>query len=132
MIRVPSPESQLTVVAIDHEHVGNDLRMAGGIQPGVVAIGVPLGYAFAYSGGTDLETQDGADELTVEAFSELGGGDADVALQTLPGGGAQLADPLVLQNGQRRQEDQQGHRHERRPRWFLELHRANVSMHKSP
>ena len=131
-VSVPSPESKVTVVGIHHEHVGNDLRMTGGIQPGVVTIGVPFGYAFAYSGRTDLQAQGRANELTVETFTELGSRDADVALQTLPGGGAQLADPLVLQNGERRQEDQQSRRHERRPRWFLELHRANVSMHKSP
>src|SRR5262245_29251141 len=106
--------------------------MAGGIEPGVVAIGIPFGDALAYSGRTDLQAQNGADDLAVEAFAELSGGDADVTLQALPGSGAQLADPLVLQNSQRWQEYQQGGCDKRRPRWFLELHRANVSTHKSP
>ena len=67
--------------------------MAGGIQPGVVAIGIPFGDPSPRSGGADLQAQYGADDFTVEAFSELGSGDADVALQALARGGAQLADP---------------------------------------
>ncbi len=89
--------------------------MAGGIQPRVVSIGVALGHALADSLWPDLETQDGASELSVEGFSELGSGDANIALKALSRGGAQLADPLVLKHGQRRQEDQQGQGDERCP-----------------
>jgi hypothetical protein len=53
----------------------------------------------------DLETQDGTNELSVEGFSELGSGDPNVALKALSRGRAQLADPLILKDGQRRQED---------------------------
>jgi len=104
--------------------------VAGGIQPRVIAIGIALRDPLAYSGRTDLQAQDRADELAVEAFTELGSSDADVTLQSLASGGAQLPDPLVLQNSQRWQEYQQGYSDKRRPRRFLELHQANINMHK--
>jgi hypothetical protein len=61
----------------------------------------------------DLETQHGANELSVEGLSELGRGDANVALKTLSCGGAELADPLILKHGQGREKDQKSHRNER-------------------
>jgi len=101
--------------------------MAGRIEPRSVAIGVPLGDAFACSGRADLETERGADDLAVKALAELGGGDADVPLQALSGGRAELPDPPVLEHSERWQQDQQRNRDERRSRRFSDPHEANTS-----
>ena len=114
-VRIPSSEPERTAIAVDDEHVRNDLGVGGGIQPRVVSIGVALGDALSDGGRADLKVQDGANELSVEGLFELCSGDVNVALKPFPCGGAQLADPLVLEHSQRRKDDQQGHCDQRGP-----------------
>src|SRR5262245_35700447 len=106
--------------------------MDGGIQPGVVPVRVPFRHAFAYSGWAHLKAEDGADDLAIEALPELGSSDAHGSLEAFACGGTELANPLILKYCECRQEDQQGRCDQRGPGRFLKLHRANLTMHKSP
>ena len=95
---------------IDEEDVGNESRVLRGIHPRVVTVGVLLRGAVAGGDGADLQGDERASHLEVERLAELERGVAQVALHALALGLADLTDPPVLQDGEGRQQDQQGGR----------------------
>jgi len=99
------------------------------VEPLVVAIGVALGCAFARCCRANLQADHRADEFAIEGVAELHGCDEDVALQALPGRRAELADPLVLEDRQGRQQDEQRQADERRARWLSDPHGPKCNTH---
>ena len=100
-------QAQLCAVGIHQVDVGNELRVLRRIKPCLVAIGVLLRGAVAGSDRSDLQAEHRAPDLELECVAKLGSGVAEVVLHPLPLGFAHLPYPAVLQDGERRQQDQQ-------------------------
>ena len=99
---------------------------SGGIQPEVVAVRVALRAPVAHGGGANLEGG-GPAEFTIKCLTKLVGADAKVAFHAIAFGGADLTNPPVLKNRQRRQQDQQCGGDDRQPGRTFHPHEADYS-----
>jgi len=113
---VPPSQAQAALIRVDQVGVSNDLGVCRRIHPCVVGLGVAVRRSLARGERTDLEREEGAGNLEVELIVELRGGDSQVALHAIPLGRADLTDPAILKDRQRRQQYEQHPGEERQAR----------------
>ena len=105
-VRLEVPAAQAELVGdfrVDQIDVCNDLGVCRRINPRVIPAAVLLRRPLTGGGGSDGEAEQGAGQLAFIGVAELTGGVPQVALHALAFGDADLPDPAVLQDGERRE-----------------------------